>query len=274
MASYAKEQQKDLYIEDELSKPLYQRLIVPLWERISSALGRMTPKATYAMFEQKLALAGGFRGMGTDAFLMFWAIIAIVIILGFAIIGGKVFHLQPVQILSAGLLGFALALILPIVVLNQRIAARKAAMQKSLPSILDLIYVSVQAGMSFDSSLAKVAEKMKGPLVEEFTRALQEMRVGVLRRVALKNLADRCQIQDISLFTAALVQADQLGVSIANVLKVQADNVRKRRQLTIREMALKAPVKMLLPLVFLIFPTLFIVLLGPAFITLTRNLFR
>jgi len=263
---------QDMSVEEELSKPLHQRLLLPLWEKISLVVGRMTPKAIYSMFDEKLNAAGGFRGMSTDTFLLVWVLIAFVMVMGFGFAASMIFRLPAVKVFSAGLLGLAVTLILPLVVLNHLIRSRRNAMQKSLPGILDLIYVSVQAGLSFDGALAKVVEKMRGPLVEECARMLQEIRVGVTRRNALKNLSDRCQIQDISLFTAALIQADQLGVSVAQVLKVQAANVRKKRQLTIRELALQAPVKMLIPLVFFIFPTLFIVLLGPAVITISNSL--
>jgi tight adherence protein C len=132
----------------------------------------------------------------------------------------------------------------------------------------------VEAGLAFDGALAKVAEKMKGALVDELTRMLQETRVGVSRSTALKNLSERCGVQDVSLFTAALIQADQLGVSIANILNIQSDNVRTKRKQRVREAAMKAPIKLLFPLVMFIFPTLFIVLLGPAMISIMRNLFK
>jgi len=269
--SYEKREAKDLFLEEELAKPLRERLMSPLWHGLGEKLGNLTPQATYAMFEEKLAAAGGFYGMSTNSFLLLWLVIALVSACGCGLIAGIVFRASGDQIIRAVVIGFVIAMLLPILILNQRIRARRAAMQKSLPGVLDLIHVSVQAGLPFDGAIAKVAEKMRGPLVEEFARMLQEIRMGTTRKDALKNLSDRCKVQDVSLFTAALIQADQLGVGIANVLKIQASNVRTKRQLTIREQALKAPVKILIPLVFFVFPAMFVVLLGPAAIIILRQ---
>ncbi len=262
---------KDIFADEELSKPIQERLIYPFFRKIADKLGKMTPHATYTMFEEKLADAGGFRGMTTNSFLLFWFATAFVITFLSGIVAGIILHKPSDIVIRVVIIAFVIAMLLPVLVLNRRIRVRQAAMQKSLPGILDLIYVSVQAGLSFDGAIAKVVEKMHGPLVEEFARMLQEFRVGVTRKDGLKNLSNRCKIQDISLFTAALIQADQLGVSIANVLKIQANNVRVKRQLAIREQALKAPVKILVPLVFLVFPALFVVLIGPAAIAILRQ---
>ena len=137
-------------------------------------------------------------------------------------------------------------------------------MERALPDVLDLLTVSVEAGLGFDGALHKVSEKMKGALVEECSRLLNEMRVGVPRRNALVAMADRCNLPDISIFTTSLIQADQLGVSISNVLRVQSAAMREKRKQRAQEAAMKAPVKMLLPLVLFIFPTIFVILLGPA----------
>jgi len=148
--------------------------------------------------------------------------------------------------------------------LEQKIARRKANLMHELPDVLDLLTVSVEAGLGFDGALIKLSEKMKGDMVDEFTRMLQEMRIGVPRREALRSLAKRCNTQDVTLFTGALIQADQLGVSIAKVLRIQSVEMRDKRRQRAEEQAMKAPVKMLFPLVFFIFPAILIVLLGPA----------
>ncbi|MBP2639433.1 MAG: Type secretion system protein [Firmicutes bacterium] len=267
-----KMEDQDIFADEELAKPIYERLFSPIWNKMGEKLRKMTPQATYAMFEAKLQAAGGFRDMSTNGFLLFWSFIAILLAFLFGLAAGKSFRLPLNQVIGMGLIGLVIGMILPVAVLSRRIRARKAAMQKSLPPVLDLVYVSVQAGLAFDGAIAKVVEKMRGPLVDEFAHMLQEIRMGMARRDALKNLSDRCQVQDISLFTAALIQADQLGVSIANTLKNQAEAVRVKRQLSIRELALKAPVKMLIPLVFFIFPAIFVVLLGPGVITMMHTL--
>jgi len=271
LEAYEQNEVQDFYADEELSKSLYERLIAPAWHKISAKLGNLTPRATYAMFDEKIKDAGGFRNMNTNSFLLFWFASAFFFTFLAWILSAQMFHQPNHLAIRVAVAVFIIVMLLPILVLNQRIRKRREEMQKSLPGILDLIYVSVQAGLAFDGAISKVTEKMHGPLVEELSRMLQELRVGVTRKMALKNLSDRCKIQDISLFTAALIQADQLGVAIANVLKIQAANVRVKRQLSIRELALKAPVKILIPLVFFIFPAVFVVLLGPGAILILRQ---
>ena len=168
--------------------------------------------------------------------------------------------------ITYGLVTFAIGLFLPYILLQQKITKRKIALQQELPDVLDLLTVSVEAGLGFDGALVKLSEKMKGQMVDEFNRMLQEIRIGVSRKDALRALAERCDVQDISLFTGALIQADQLGVSISKVLRIQSLDMREKRKQRAEEQGMKAPIKMLFPLVFFIFPTLLIVLLGPAFL--------
>ena len=252
-------------IDVELTQPFTQRVLSPLTGNLASALTRITPKAIRRMVEEKLAMAGGFGGLNTDGFLTLWGVLAV----SFPVI--TIFLLSLAQaapnvVVGIAMLTFALGAALPIILLNQRIADRKKNIQKDLPDVLDILTVSVEAGLGFDGALAKLAEKMKGALVEEFTRVLQEIRVGVTRRDALHALGNRCDVPDLSLFTTSLVQADQLGVSIGNVLRVQSAAMREKRRQRAEEKAMKAPIKMLLPLVLFIFPTIFIILLGPAMI--------
>ena len=252
-------------IDVELTQPFTQRVLSPLTGNLASALTRITPKAIRRMVEEKLAMAGGFGGLNTDGFLTLWGVLAV----SFPVI--TIFLLSLAQaapnvVVGIAMLTFALGAALPIILLNQRIADRKKNIQKDLPDVLDILTVSVEAGLGFDGALAKLAEKMKGALVEEFTRVLQEIRVGVTRRDALHALGNRCDVPDLSLFTTSLVQADQLGVSIGNVLRVQSAAMREKRRQRAEGKAMKAPIKMLLPLVLFIFPTIFIILLGPAMI--------
>ena len=144
-------------------------------------------------------------------------------------------------------------------------------MVKSLPDVLDLISVSVEAGLSFDAALQKVVEKTSGPLTQEFEKTLQEINMGKPRREALRDMADRINVNDITVFLSAVIQADQLGVSISNVLSIQSKQVRENRRMRAEEAAQKAPVKILIPLVVFIFPTLLIVLLGPAVLQILDN---
>jgi tight adherence protein C len=165
------------------------------------------------------------------------------------------------------LLGFAfLGYYLPKVYLKQRRVNRMKVLEKELPEVLDLLTVCVEAGLGFDAALSKVVEKSQSNLAKEFRRVLQEIKIGKPRREALRNMANREQVDDLSNFIGAVIQADQLGVSMANMLRLQAQVMRQKRRQKVEEEAMKAPVKMLLPLVFFIFPCIFIVVLGPALI--------
>jgi tight adherence protein C len=257
-------------IDDELARPFSQRVLSPLTGSMATGLGRLTPTAVRRTADEKLAAAGGFAGLSTDGFLLLWGglVVSLPALTGFfAGVAGT-----PVsKIIGLATLAFCIGAALPLFLLRRRIAARKASIEKDLPDVLDLLTVSVEAGLGFDGALAKLSEKMNGALVEEFSRVLQEIRIGVPRRESLHALGRRCDVADLSLFTSALVQADQLGVSIGSVLRVQSAAMREKRRQLAQERAMKAPVKMLLPLVLCIFPTLFVILLGPALIQILTS---
>ncbi len=258
-------------VDEDLARPFAQRVISPLTGSLAAGLGRLTPASVRRMVSEKLAAAGGFQGLGTDGFLLLWGAVTLSCPLAAAVLAGMA-GLPGNKAAWLTMTVFMLASGWPLLMLNRKIVARKASIQKDMPDVLDLLTVSVEAGLGFDGALAKVAEKMRGPLVDEFGRLLQEIRVGVPRRDALHALGRRCDVADLSLFTSALVQADQLGVSIGNVLRVQSAAMREKRRQRAQERAMKAPVKMLLPLVLCIFPTLFVILLGPAVIQIVGSL--
>ncbi|SDF01856.1 type II secretion system F family protein [Sporolituus thermophilus] len=252
-------------IDRELARPFKERVLSPLRSDVAAALSKFTPRALRQAVEEKMTAAGGFGSLTSDEFLLlagFFALAAPAVAVTLAALAGAAAH----KIIGLSLIAFAIAMLLPFFLLNRKIALRKRRIQKDLPDVLDLLTVSVEAGLGFDGALAKLSEKMKGALVDEFTRVLQEMRMGVPRREALHALALRCDVPDLSLFTTSLIQADQLGVSIGQVLRVQSASMREKRRQRTRELAMKAPVKMLLPLVFFIFPAIFVVVLGPAVI--------
>jgi len=166
---------------------------------------------------------------------------------------------------------FALGYYLPGSWLGSKIRQRQKEILKSLPDALDLLTICVEAGLSFDAAMAKVVEKWDNELSRAFARVLQEIQLGKLRREALRNMADTMDIRDVSNFVAALIQADQLGVSIAKVLRIQSDQMRVRRRQRAEELARQAPIKMIIPIVFLIFPALFIILLGPGVLSIIRS---
>jgi len=156
--------------------------------------------------------------------------------------------------------------------INKRVKRRRKEILLALPDMIDLLTVSVEAGLGFDAAIARVSSRFKGPLGEEFQRARQEVQMGRPRAEALREMARRCEVPDLTTFVSALIQANQLGVSMGQVLRVQADQMRQRRSQRAREQAQKAPVKMMIPLVLFIFPTLFIVIMGPAAITAAKEL--
>ncbi|MGB8360396.1 MAG: type II secretion system F family protein, partial [Acidimicrobiia bacterium] len=155
--------------------------------------------------------------------------------------------------------------------LERKVGERRIAMLKALPDVLDLLVISVEAGLGFDSALSRVVSTVPGPLSEEFFRMLQETRVGVSRRDAMRHLMERTDLDELRSFLLAMIQAEAFGVTIARVLRVQADEMRVRRRQRAQEKAFAAPVKLVFPLVFCIFPALFIVLLGPAAISISEN---
>lgn len=260
-------------IADELSKPFRQRILAPLSGDIALVLTKLTPKAVRANIEQKLIRAGGFAKLTSDEFLLVMGFLAVAL----PVIAGTLGVLSGLagsKVIGLMLMAFLASQLLPFLLLNHKIAKRKRSIQKDLPDVLDLLTVSVEAGLGFDGALAKLAEKMKGALVDEFNRVLQEIRMGISRREALVTMGTRCEVPDLSLFTASLVQADQLGVSIGNVLRVQSASMRQKRRQRAEEKAMKAPIKMLLPLVLFIFPSLFVVLLGPAVIQMFNSFIK
>jgi tight adherence protein C len=173
----------------------------------------------------------------------------------------------PVAVIC-GLLVLLMGILLPDYMLQQAIGRRQYQIRKSLPDILDLLIVSVEAGLGFDGAISKLADHMDGALTEEFNLALGEMRIGEGRQEALKKMAERCDTPEISSFTRAIIQADQLGISLGRILRVQAADTRLKRQAAAEEKAMKAPIKMLFPLVLFIFPAMFVVILGPALLNL------
>ena len=166
----------------------------------------------------------------------------------------------------------AVGFIAPDFVLNSKVRSRQDRLRADLPDALDLLAVSVEAGLGFDAAVVKLTEQFEGPLGEEFALTLGEMRIGESRQEALKKLADRTAITEIGAFARAIIQADQFGISLGRILRVQAIDTRHRRQIAAEEKAMKAPVKMLFPTVIFIFPSMFIVVLGPAFLNLTKIL--
>jgi len=258
-------------IDEELAKPFSKRILLPFTKSLAESVSRFTSHSLRKAIEEKMSMAGGFGKLSVDEFVLLGGFLSATLAV---LVGALLFmkHMPLNKIMGFSILTSMVGLIVPLIMLNQKIANRKLSIQKDLPDVLDLLTVSVEAGLGFDGALGKLTEKMKGVLVEEFNRVLQEIRMGVSRRDALATLGKRCDVPDLSLFTTSLIQADQLGVSIGNVLRVQSVSMREKRKQRAEEKAMKAPIKMMLPLVLFIFPTIFIVLLGPAMIQIVKTL--
>ena len=178
---------------------------------------------------------------------------------------------EPNKRLLYSLAAFAIGMILPHMLLRSRIDRRKQAIIKKFPDALDLMTICVDAGLTFDGAMAQVAGKWDDPLSQEFARVVNELQLGKSRRQALRDMSDRADVPDVSSFVASILQADQLGVSIGKVLRIQSEQMRIRRRQRAEELAHQAPVKMTIPLVFLIFPSILLVLLGPAIFQVIRS---
>jgi len=251
--------------ELELQQPLAERVLRPIVQRLSRIASRGDSGGLIARADAKLEKAGYPGGLrGAD-----WMGVKILstLVLG-VVVGLLMLALGKVQLaLLFGIGGAGLGYMLPEFWLGGKAKKRSFAMVLQLPDALDLLTISVEAGLGFDAALAKVVEKMEGPLVNEFRQALAEIRMGRTRRDALRDVVARANSQPISNFIGAIVQAEQLGVPIAKVLQIQSQQLRIERRQRAEELAAKAPVKMLFPMVGCIFPTIFIVILGPAIIT-------
>lgn len=256
--------------EIELSLPITDRIFVPLLRRISEFLVRYTPQQTLDSTTRLLELAGNPRNMRAAEFIAIRAISTVFLAaLIFLMMGrfGNPAGKRLLYALGAGLLGW----FLPWMLLRSKVDRRKDAIIKKLPDALDLMTICVDAGLVFNAAMQKVDEKWDDPLANEFGRVIHEMQLGKSRRQALKDMADRMDVPDVTSFIAAVVQADQLGVGIGKVLRIQSEQMRVRRRQRAEEKAQQAPVKMMFPMVFLIFPSIFIVLLGPALFQILRN---
>jgi tight adherence protein C len=270
ISEYAAREEAASIEEIELSLPFRDRVLVPIVRRIGNFITRFAPQRALESTAHQLETAGS-PGHLTPA--EFWALRAIVAVL----LGVLMLMLMsrfgaetPRRLLYTALI-VILGFYLPPLMLRAMIDRRKEAIIKKFPDALDLMSICVDAGLTFDGAMAKVDEKWDDPLAREFGRVIYEIQLGKTRRQALRDMADRTDVADVSSFVASILQADQLGVSIGKVLRIQSEQMRIRRRQRAEEKAHQAPVKMLFPMVFLIFPSMFVVLLGPAALQMVRS---
>jgi tight adherence protein C len=260
--------------ELELQSPFLERTLRPLAAGLSNRMSRVASSSFQEKAEKRLALAGNPGNFRVADWLGIKAVSAIVgaalFLFLFGIVG--VLDLPAILRIVMGAIGLLFGYTIPEFWLGGRVRKRQHAIVMQIPDTLDLLTISVRAGLGFDAALGKVVEKLEGPLVDEFRRALAEVRVGKARRDALRDIVPRTEVPPLTNFIGAIIQAEQLGVSISKVLQVQSEQLRIERRQRAEEMAAKAPIKMLFPLVGCIFPSLFIIILGPAIILIMQNL--
>jgi tight adherence protein C len=249
--------------ELELQQPFSQRVLIPLTRTILGQLGKYGPKQSADRLRLNLQQAGNPANMTPT---MFAGLRMVLFVLLLVISGAVTFGqgMPAAKALMYTAVGGAIGYLLPGMWLGQQIKKRKHNIVKALPDALDLLTISVEAGLAFDLALLRVADKWDNELSNEFKRVLTDTRLGRARRDALKDMAQRTGVEDVQTFTAAIIQAEQLGVSIGKILRIQSDQMRIKRRQRAEEAAHKAPIKMLIPMAFLIFPSLFVVILGPA----------
>jgi tight adherence protein C len=258
--------------ELELQQPFLERTMRPLATRLSGVVSRSTSTSFVQRTEQRLAMAGNPGQLRVQEWLGIKVIASGVGAVLFFLVSLLLLAVGPVLALVFGAAGIGIGYIVPEFWLSRKVKARQKLIVLQIPDALDLLTISVRAGLGFDAALAKVVEKLRGPLPDEFRRALAEIRMGKSRREALRDIVPRTDVPSLTNFIGAILQAEQLGVSISKVLQIQSEQLRIERRQRAEELAQKAPIKMLFPLVGCIFPSLFIVILGPAIILIIRGL--
>lgn len=256
--------------ERELAAPLSQRLSAPVLEAVESVSRRVWPPEYVASTKRKLVVAGVSDPVAVDRFLAVRIAGIVAVPFDVALVYLVLGLSGTTGLLTAGLLCFA-TVMGPQAWLNRKADERRDAIARSLPDLLDLLVISVEAGLGFEQALARTVGAIPGPLSQEFNRMLGEVTAGSTRADAMRALDDRTDVPELRSFVLAILQADTFGVSIGRILRVQADEMRVKRRQMAQERAMKAPVKMLVPMVFCIFPSLFIVVLGPAILNIREN---
>ncbi len=255
--------ERTMSLEDlELEQPFSQRVLLPVTKALLLKLGEYSPKQSSERLRLSLQQGGNPGNITPVMFSGIRTGLAFILVIVFGIITFRSMDAGQAMIYTA--IGAGLGYLLPGIWLGQQIKKRQKEIIKALPDALDLLTISVEAGLAFPQAIQRLTEKFEGELSQEFRKVLSDVRLGRASRDALKDMIDRCGVDDVQTFLGAVIQAEQLGVSIGRILKIQSEQMRMRRRQRAEESAQKAPIKMLFPMVFLIFPALFVVILGPA----------
>lgn len=252
----------------EFHEPFWDRVVKPFYLRILAGIGTLTPKSLKKKYDYLIITSGESKKLTFNSVVFIQCLMAFIvagIIYIFYRYSGQ--KIAPFILLIAFVIGF----FFPILLLSSSAKKRKEQIRRELPDLLDLIYISVEAGLGFDLALKRSTDKMKGILSEEIKRTLSEILKGRDRIEALRSLEKRTGVEELTSFVTAVIQTEQLGSNIANMLRIQSVTMRLRRRQHAEEKAAKMGIKMLFPLIFFIFPALFVVILGPAIINIYEN---
>jgi len=271
LIEYAQREEEVTIADAELDVPFYERVVVPLLNAISKRIMQLTPEAQLESIRSKLDAAGMLQKTSPGAFLGKRLMYTVVLGLAGLAVLFVVPNLSTLYKLLIVILLPVAGYYLPMSQVNSQIKRRQQSIVRDLPDALDLMTICVEAGLTFDAAMTKVYEKWDNEIAAAFGRVLGEIQLGKPRREGLRDLAKRMQVPDLTSFLAAIIQADQLGVSIARILRIQSDQMRVKRRQRAQEKAQQAPIKMLFPMVFMIFPSMFLVLLGPAALLITAS---
>jgi tight adherence protein C len=267
LAQYSEDELPSTLEELEMSMTRSERIFVPLFDKLATFVMGFTPENQIETIRLKLERAGKADMEPTSFFAQRIMMTVVFGIGGFAVFF-MVLEWPFIQVILASIGGAALGYYLPVAQLDSATKKRQEEIVKALPDALDLMTICVEAGLGFDTAMGKVYEKWDNDLARAFGRVLQEIQLGKLRREALRDMSYRMDVPDVTAFTGAIIQADQLGVSISKILRVQSEQMRIKRRQRAHEKANQAPVKMMIPMVFLIFPSIWVVLMGPAVVLL------
>jgi tight adherence protein C len=251
--------------ETEVLPSFSDRVLVPILKRIANMIKRISPRGVVKSTSYKLELAGILEVLGTNVYFT----VKFLLPIGFLIIYVLliVFFDFSMIINLLLLIPIPLSYFFPDIYLRSKISSRQDEIRRSLPNALDMLTITVEAGMGFNAALSRIASNLKGPLGEELGKMLKEMNVGVPRREAFRNLINRTDVQDLDSFVSAVVQAEILGISIGKILRTQASELRNRRSNRAEEAGIKAPLKLVFPLIICLLPVLIIIIIGPGLIT-------
>jgi len=255
--------------EVELQKPFEERFIRPLIDRLGKYLSENTPEKQRQDMQNRLNLAGRPGNLSPSDFqALRYGATVVLFVIGL-LLGLLLFH-SPVGIVVSAAVGAVLGFFAPPYYITSKVTARRKEIQLALPDVMDLLTIAVEAGLGFDAAVQRVTDKFDNALADEFKTVLQEVRLGRPRLDALDEMGRRCGVEDLHNFTQAVIQSEQMGVGLAKILRLQSEEMRRKRRQRAEELAAQASLKMMLPMVGCIFPTLWLILLGPAVLIIMK----